>query len=272
MAVAMTEQRLQLQDGTTKSNLSTERYDIICVGFGPAALAIAIAMRERGVQKRVLFVEKQPQFGWHTGMLLPGSKMQISFLKDLATMRNPKSHFSFLNYLRQHDRLVPFINLSTLTPLREEFNDYMRWCASHFNDWVQYNQQVVSVTTGEKAPAAGHHAVESFQVTLRDVRSGDIRRLSAKDVIVATGGEKAIPKELSQPQLQDYLIHSSEYLNTISQKLKEENPVVPYRFAIVGGGQSAVEILQDLQSRYPKSQTTLIFRDSALRPSDDSPL
>jgi L-ornithine N5-oxygenase len=39
----------------------------------------------------------------------------------------------------------------------------------------------------------------------------------------------------------------------------------------VGSGQSAAEIFNDLQSRYPNSRTTLVIKDTALRPSDDSP-
>ncbi|KAL2369821.1 L-ornithine 5-monooxygenase [Blastomyces gilchristii SLH14081] len=242
------------------------QHDIICVGFGPAALAIAIAMRDRGIERRVLFLERQPEFGWHTGMLLPGSKMQISFIKDLATLRNPRSHFTFLNYLHQKDRLIHFTNLSTHLPFREEFNDYMKWCASHFNDWVQYNQEVVSVTAVAATPG---WPAEYFKLMARDVRSGKLRELAAKHVIVASGGEQAIPPGLSTQPLPKTVIHSSIYLYSVQKLLQERNG--SYRFAVVGGGQSAVEISEDIQSRYPNSKVTLITKASALKPSDDSP-
>ncbi|PGH13041.1 hypothetical protein AJ79_03878 [Helicocarpus griseus UAMH5409] len=242
------------------------QHDIICVGFGPAALAIAIAMRDRGVQRRVLFLERQPEFGWHTGMLLPGSKMQISFIKDLATQRNPRSYFTFLNYLHQKDRLVHFTNLSTHLPFREEFNDYMKWCASHFNDWVQYKQEVVSVTAAETRPG---WPAESFKVVARDVQTGKLRELSAKHVVVASGGERAIPRGLASQPLPNSIIHSSVYLDSVQKLLQEKN--ASYRLAVVGGGQSAVEISEDMQSRYPNSKVTLITKASSLKPSDDSP-
>ena len=105
------------------------QYDLVCIGFGPASLAIAIALHDRGVKSRVLYIEKQRGFVWHGGMLLPNTRMQISFLKDLATLRDPRSKFTFLNYLKTKNRLVPFTNLSTFLPLREEYNDYMSWCA-----------------------------------------------------------------------------------------------------------------------------------------------
>lgn len=256
-------------EGKSTSSPHSQQYDILCIGFGPAALAIAIAIRERGLgDKRILFLERQGEFGWHTGMLLPGTKMQISFMKDLATMRNPQSYFTFANYLHKHDRLANFINLSTHTPFREEFNDYMKWCASHFGDWVQYFQEVVKVTPMKTN--SSKNAVESFGVTTKDVKSGSTRHLYAKHVIVANGGEMSIPDGLKSPRLNGQIIHSSQYLNTVPRQFKDEN--AKYRFAVVGGGQSAVEIAEDLQSRYPKSRVALIFRDSALRPSDDSPL
>lgn len=46
------------------------------------------------------FLEQQPRFGWHRGMLIDNATMQVSFLKDLVTLRNPTSGFSFLCYLQ----------------------------------------------------------------------------------------------------------------------------------------------------------------------------
>ncbi|OJD10180.1 hypothetical protein AJ78_08700 [Emergomyces pasteurianus Ep9510] len=259
-------ERVTLQDNADSSSNGCIQHDIICVGFGPAALAIAIAMRDRGIQRRVLFLERQREFGWHTGMLLPGSKMQISFIKDLATTRNPRSHFTFLNYLHQKNRLIHFTNLSTHLPFREEFNDYLKWCASHFNDWVQYNQEVTRVTAVEPTPG---WPAEYFKLVARDVHSGQVRELSAKHIIVASGGERAIPPGLSRQTLPSIVVHSSVYLCSVPNLLQERNGF--YRFAVVGGGQSAVEIAEDMQSRYPNSKVTLITKASALKPSDDSP-
>jgi len=88
-------------------------HDVVGVGFGPSNLALAIALAEGagdagGVSAR--FVERQPRFGWHRGMLLEDATMQISYLKDLVTLRDPRSRFSFLSYLHAHDRLPDFIN------------------------------------------------------------------------------------------------------------------------------------------------------------------
>ncbi|MBE3042286.1 SidA/IucD/PvdA family monooxygenase [Candidatus Bathyarchaeota archaeon] len=42
---------------------------------------------------RVLFLDKEARFAWHAGMLLRGATMLISFLEDLATLRDPRSRF-----------------------------------------------------------------------------------------------------------------------------------------------------------------------------------
>lgn len=61
-------------------------HDILCVGFGPASLAIAVALHDAmedqaiaglpdfllGRAPKVAFLERQPKFSWHAGMLLPG--------------------------------------------------------------------------------------------------------------------------------------------------------------------------------------------------------
>src|SRR5262245_61603677 len=95
-------------------------YDLVGVGFGPSNLALAIALTEFNEQTAkpvtAQFLERQPRFGWHRGMLIEDATMQVSFLKDLVTMRNPTSRFSFLCYLKARDRLVDFINHKNLFP------------------------------------------------------------------------------------------------------------------------------------------------------------
>src|SRR6185295_13431528 len=91
------------------------------------------------------FVELKPEFGWHTGMLIPGATMQISFLKDLVTQRNPQSEFTFLNYLVERGRLTEFINFKTFFPTRLEFHDYLVWAAEKVTVPVRYGSRVTSV-------------------------------------------------------------------------------------------------------------------------------
>ena len=257
-----------------------ELHDLICVGFGPASLAIAVALHdmltptatEGALPKipskplRVAFLERQSQFAWHAGMLLPGATMQISFIKDLATLRNPKSDFTFLNYLHHRQRLVHFSNLGTFLPLRLEYEDYMRWCASWFNDVVSYDQEVLDVAP--EISSVGDAKATSFVVRSKNQRTGDIQSFQARHVVIAVGGRPEIPTAL--PQDHPRIIHSSNYARVVPTLLKQKER--PFHIAVMGSGQSAAEIFNDLHSSYPNAKTTLLIRGSALRPSDDSPL
>ncbi|OQU93720.1 hypothetical protein CLAIMM_00198 [Cladophialophora immunda] len=251
-----------------------EVHDLVCVGFGPASLAIAVALqdslraqRETNAQvaaPTVRFLERQQAFKWHAGMLLPGAKMQISFIKDLATLRDPTSHFTFLNYLKEHERLVQFSNLGTFLPSRLEFDDYLQWAARHFEHVVEYGQEVDSI---HPRRLAGADKYDCFEVVSRSLATGRIVTLLSRNVVIAVGGRPARPTLF--PTYHDRILHSSEYNTRISRVLPDRDQ--NYIIAVVGGGQSAAEVFNDLHHRYPNARTRLIIRDSALRPSDDSP-
>lgn len=252
-----------------------EIHDLICVGFGPASLAIAVALHDELESRnpalatkapKVRFIERQPHFAWHAGMLLPGTKMQITFIKDLATLRNPRSEFTFLNYLHRNNRLVPFTNLGTFLPQRIEYEDYMRWCADHFDGVVDYGYDVEAVDVGRKNSSTG--SVDYFRIKAKERRSGRTVIRQARNVVIAVGGKPSIPKCLRADHPR--VIHSSQYATTISQIFPPGT--YPRSVAVIGAGQSAAEVFHNIQIRFPESKSHLLIRGSALRPSDDSPL
>ncbi|EDU51193.1 IucD Lysine ornithine N-monooxygenase [Pyrenophora tritici-repentis] len=255
-----------------------ELHDLICVGFGPASLAIGVALHDAldgtdpsladvpGLQSRmpkVAFLEKQSQFAWHAGMLLPGAKMQITFMKDMATMRNPRSEFTFINYLHQKDRLAEFANLGTFLPARVEYEDYMRWCASWFEEVVAYSQEVIQVMPEKSA----NGEITTFSVISRNTLTGRTETRRTKHVVIAAGGRPNIPAPF--PTNHPKVVHSSKFSYISKQLLKDHD--APYSVAVVGNGQSAAEIFDFLHSNYPNARTRLLIKGGALRPSDDSP-
>ncbi|KAI4120367.1 MAG: hypothetical protein LQ338_007066 [Usnochroma carphineum] len=242
-----------------------DSYDLVCVGFGPASLAIAVAIHDRGIPARVLYLERQREFKWHGGMLLPHTRMQISFLKDLATLRDPRSQFTFLNYLHSKNRLVAFINLSTFLPYREEYNDYLTWCASHFDEHVRYGQE----TLGISPHRSKNGKVHAWNILSKDVVTEQRTTVRARHVVIAVGGKPRIPTALSDPSPNFPIVHSSSYSIMIPSMLAKKHG--RSHAAIVGGGQSAAEIFNDLQNRFENVSVSLYTGDSALRPSDDSP-
>jgi len=184
-------------------------------------------------------------------------------------MRNPRSHFTFLNYLHEHGRLAQFTNLDTFTPQRREYADYMSWCAGHFEESVRYSQEVVEVTP--HYPADGDKEaegkVESFDILARDLNTRGTRTFTSRAVVLAMGGSPQIPSPF--PSSHPRVIHSSTYAHAIGKILSD--PLAAYNVAIVGSGQSAAECFHDLHSRYPHARTRLLIRGEALKPSDDSP-
>lgn len=258
-------------NGHTSQPLQTssdELLDLLCVGFGPASLATAIALHDASISPapKALFMERQSQFAWHAGMQLPGAKMQISFMKDLATPRNPRSKFTFTNYLFECGRLNQFINLGTFLPSRMEYEDYMRWCASHFEKEgkVSYGMDVEGVRVAEKSKDG---KVTSWTVTARN-QNGELISRRARHVVIAAGGRPVIPPNM---QGLKHIQHSSQYATQIG-RIQQKETGRPLRFAVVGSGQSAAEIFNDLWSRFPEASVKLVIRGASLRPSDDSPL
>lgn len=257
----------------TQSDSDSE-FDLICVGFGPASLAVAVALHDalasgqqllpNGSPPKILFIEKQTRFAWHAGMLLPGAKMQISFVKDLATLRDPRSEFTFLNYLHRNGRLVDFTNLGTFLPARVEYEDYLRWCASFFEHLVEYGQEVVSVSPESKT----EESTRTFAVRSRNPKTGETFSFRGRNVLIAAGGQPNFPK--SFPAKHPRIIHSSQYAYMVPEILSKKD--APYRVAVLGAGQSAAEIFHNIQTLYPNSKTALVMRPDFLKPSDDSPL
>ena len=81
---------------------------LLGIGAGPSKLALAVALEELAPDSLAaasLLIEQHKSVAWQRGMLLPWAQSQVSFLKDLVTLRNPRSGFSFLAYLRAVDRL-----------------------------------------------------------------------------------------------------------------------------------------------------------------------
>ncbi len=241
-------------------------YDIVGVGFGPSNLALAITVTENNAGTSVhravsaLFLERQPQFGWHRGMLIDDATMQVSFLKDLVTLRNPTSEFSFLCYLHSKGRLVDFINRKNVFPLRIEYHDYLEWAAAKVEDLVAYHHRVVAVE-----PVIRDGVVAYFDVTAhKGAGPDDLVVYRARNLVVSIG---------LQPHLPDGIVsrrriwHNHDLLHQI-ENLGE---TTVNRLTVVGAGQSAAEVTAFLHRRFPQAEVCAVFSRFGYSPSDDSP-
>jgi L-ornithine N5-monooxygenase len=244
-------------------------YDIVGVGFGPSNLALALAVAEHNANPRAadchvttaVFLERQRRFGWHRGMLLDDATMQVSFLKDLVTMRNPTSRYSFLCYLQAKDRLVDFINHKNLFPLRVEFHDYLEWSAAKVDDVVAYGQEVVGVR-----PVWEGGVVTAFDVHTRlvdDAAPSAVYR--ARNLVLGTGLRPYLPEGVAPSRR---IWHSGELLAKVDH-LAADTPA-PGRFVVVGAGQSAAEVTAYLHQRFPSAEVCGVFSRYGYSPADDS--
>ncbi|MEV8508033.1 lysine N(6)-hydroxylase/L-ornithine N(5)-oxygenase family protein [Actinoplanes sp. NPDC051475] len=243
--------------------MSEPELDVVGIGFGPSNLAMAIAVaehngaagREAAVTAR--FLERQASFGWHRGMLLDDATMQVSFLKDLVTLRNPTSEFSFLRYLHGEGRLIDFINHKNLFPLRVEFHDYFAWAATQVADQITYDAEVLSVRPVEDA--AG-------DITAVDVLSRHGGRLTthrARNLVIGTGLRPRLPEGVTASAR---VWHTSDLLHN----LPDIRGTKPRRFVVVGAGQSAAEAVATLHTEFPEAEVCAVFSRYGYSPADDS--
>ncbi|MEV0176359.1 lysine N(6)-hydroxylase/L-ornithine N(5)-oxygenase family protein [Streptomyces sp. NPDC050803] len=237
-------------------------HDLLGVGFGPSNVAMAVAIGEHnarvGGQESVAahFFEQQPRFGWHRGMLIDDATMQVSFLKDLVTLRNPASEYSFLCYLQSKGRLIDFINHKNLFPLRVEFHDYFEWVAAKVDDMVSYGHEVVGV-----APVLRDGRVDHLDVTVRSGEGLALHR--ARNLVIGTGLRPLMPQGVERG---DRVWHNSELL----AKVEGLTGTSPSRFVVVGAGQSAAENVAYLHRRFPQAEICAVFSRYGYSPADDS--
>jgi L-ornithine N5-oxygenase len=251
---------LRAADGSTG-----EVLDVLGIGFGPSNLALAIVLEERARcgaptrQLRAAFIERQQGFGWHRGMLIGGANMQVSFLKDLVTMRNPTSDFSFLCYLHQAGRLAAFINQKDMYPTRVEFHAYLSWVADRLRHHVTYGVEVI-----DARPVVEGDDVEYIDVVARRTEDGSLVTYRTRNVVVATGLEPHLPADAPASER---VWHSAQLLDRLDDVPDDRQQT----FVVVGAGQSAAEVVEYVHRRFSRAQVYSVFARYGYSPSDDTP-
>jgi lysine/ornithine N-monooxygenase len=238
-------------------------FDYIGIGFGPSNLALAVAATECPENLLGIYFDKNPCFQWHPGMIIDGARMQISYLKDLVTLRNPSSPFSFLQYLKAKGRLEKFVNLCEFCPTRIEYENYLAWAAQAFQSQVHYGATVRRVSP-VMDPSGEKILVCSVDVQYQDETC---RRYQAKGIVYSPGGS---PNTLNGcVKLSPRVLHSEHFTSCFPAKFPAGGR--HYSFAVVGDGQTSAEIVKYLMDVYPSSRIYLIISGFSLRPADSTP-
>jgi L-ornithine N5-oxygenase len=209
-------------------------------------------------QLEAIFFEKMPEFAWHPGMLFDDALMQVSFLKDMASFRNPRSRFTFINYLHENQRLADFVNLATFYPTRVEFADYLAWCAAEFVDSVHYGLEVSSI----EAVRGPGGRIDRLRLAAAGP-SGPIF-VETSNILHAGGLEPVLPEGVRSGSR---IFHSGGIIQTISRVC----PKPGAHYVVAGCGQSAAEIVAFLHSRDPHAEITSVFSRFGYMAADNSP-
>lgn len=234
--------------------------DVCLVGLGPANLALAIALKDVGID--VIVLEKQPSFTWHKEALLPGTRMQVHFLKDLVTPRDPAHPLTFVSYLHEVGAFESFVNAAHTTSTREQFHEYLCWAAAAIKDVCTFGRTVTSIARCTDSDlwtvrseldgaAAGHGDVGPYEVR-------------ARVVVLGVGSEPHMPGGVAKSRR---VLHSANASQLSALQDHIDGPI-----GVLGAGQSAAEILlMLLRGHNGTSDLEHYFHPYGMMRADDNP-
>ncbi|OXM62485.1 lysine N(6)-hydroxylase/L-ornithine N(5)-oxygenase family protein [Amycolatopsis vastitatis] len=228
------------------------RHHLAGIGIGPFNLSLAaLAAPVDGLD--AVFFDARPEFRWHPGLLVDGATLQVPFLADLVTLVDPTNPFSFLNYLRDRGRLLPFYFAERFHPLRAEYDDYGRWASARLRS-CHFGHEVTGI----------RWAGDAFELTIAGKEP-----VLADNVVLGVGSVPSVPEPLrdlvADPDV--LALHSADYLAHRDELLAAESVTV------VGSGQSGAEVVLDLlRSRSTVDGLRWLARTPAFAPMEYSKL
>ncbi|WP_345943635.1 SidA/IucD/PvdA family monooxygenase [Streptomyces sp. SID3212] len=214
-------------------------HDLLGVGIGPFNLSLA-ALCDGVPGLRALFLDAKPDFSWHPGLLLDGTTLQVPFLADLVTMADPTSPWSYLNYLREHDRMFPFFFSERFHIPRREYDHYCRWVAGRLSS-CRFDARVTELAWDEGA--------EAFAVTYRSA-AGASTRVLARHVVLGVGTQPVVPEPLL-PLLTGGSGHRGRVLHSADYRTHRVELAALDDVTVIGAGQSGAEVVLDLLRQQP---------------------
>ncbi|MGW4322918.1 SidA/IucD/PvdA family monooxygenase [Streptomyces sp. NPDC004684] len=242
--------------------------DLVGIGIGPFNLSLA-ALAHPLTGLSTAFYEQRPRFHWHPGLLIDGARVQVPFLADLVSLADPTSNWSFLNYLRAHDRLYPFYFAERLHLQRAEYDAYCRWVCDQLPA-LHFGHQVDAVRWHP-----GHRLFEvDFTQLDADGEAEALGRTHTRHVVLGIGTEPHVPAPL-RPLLTTPgtpgaapVVHAADYLH------HRDTLLAAGHITVVGSGQSGAEIFLDLLRHRPagRERLTWIGRTEAFAPMEYSKL
>lgn len=236
------------------TNIPSEEVDALVVGFGPAGISLACAVSDwqemHGTSPigRVVFLERSARTSWHGDFLLRNTDINHHIFRDLVTPRDPRSRFSFANYLKERGRLYHF-GLLGRPPSRMEWSDYLSWAASQLTGFVRYAEPVRAI-----APIVENDILVKLRIAT------DQGIYVTSKLVMSCGSIPKIPT-VFDPLQGPNVFHTSSYLPHVAELADQ----FPKRWLVVGSGQSAGEAVSDLLQRRPDVVVSSVHRSSGFR-------
>jgi lysine N6-hydroxylase len=222
------------------------KCDVIGVGIGPSNLSLAALLHPIG-RLSAAFLDQKPEFQWHPGLMMPDAALQVHYLKDLVSLVDPTSRYSFLSFLAAKGRLLQFINASFSRVLRCEFEEYYRWVSKQLPS-LSFDSPVDDVL------------VEDGALSLY----GSGGRWETKRLVIGSGSAPHIPPA-AVGKICPTVMHASDFMH-------RKIGFIGKRVSVVGGGQTGAEIFKhliDLTTGAP-SRVDWISRRANFLPLDES--
>ncbi len=250
-------------------------YDVVGVGIGPFNLALA-ALAEPVAGLRALFLDENPSFRWHPGMMVDGATLQVPFLADLVSLVDPANQRSYLAYLRDTGRLFEFYFAERPHITRAEYESYCRSVADALVS-CRFAARVTDVRharlPGDADVDAGSQgSADGFAVSYSD-RDGAGRTVFAANVVLGIGTEPVAPLALTAlcraeagARSNSLVTHSAFYLHQ-ADWIHAATDVT-----VLGSGQSGAEIVLDLLRSWhrPGRRLRWLTRSAAFEPMEYS--
>lgn len=239
--------------------MNAEFYDLVGIGLGPFNLALA-ALAAPHAAPTCLFLDENPEFRWHPGMMVAGATLQVPVLADLVSLVDPTSPYSYLAWLRDRDRLFGFYFAEDWHVPRAEYEAYCRDVAARLGS-CRFGCRVTAVRHAVLADGRDGFAV-CFDAP------GGPHTVLAANVVLGIGTEPVVPAVLSGlcEEGGALVTHSANYLNR-SDWIQAADDVT-----VLGSGQSGAEIVLDLLRGWhlPGRRLRWLTRSAAFEPMEYS--
>lgn len=231
-------------------------HHIAGIGIGPFNLGFAALSNNLGMD--TIFFDQSPAFDWHRGLMIEGSTLQVPFLADLVSSVDPMSRFSYVNYLVEVGRLFKFCIKESFYVTRKEYNDYCRWVAAQLPQ-LRFSHRVESI---------GYNGTyDAYEIGVHDLIRRSTKTYLARKLVLGTGTVPSVPA-FAKEHTRERVFHSSQYIHR-RRYIKPGSTI-----AIIGSGQSAAEIFQDLLGKMEANEYKLKWITEADRffPMENSKL